>query len=128
MWRGMDKRKFPRANYKCSVTIKRGGAPSAFNTHTENIGVGGIAVVLDKPLDIFENVQIELALGDNKPSIKCMGSAVWVVKHSTFEKHIPPKFDTGLEFIDISEEDLARVDAIVNEICLKELDKPENPA
>lgn len=127
MWRGIDKRKFPRASYKCRVNIKKGGASSAFNSVTENLGVGGICVVLDKQLDIFENVDLELALDDKTPPIKSKGSVVWVVRRSSFDKNVPSRYDTGIEFIDIKDEDVARIDAIVNEIYLKELDKPQKP-
>ena len=47
MWNGMNRRKFPRADYKCIITIKsKEEIPKVIATHTENIGMGGMPITM----------------------------------------------------------------------------------
>ena len=50
MWNGINRRKFPRANYKCLITIKKRLTAKTISTHTENIGAGGICVLIKEDL------------------------------------------------------------------------------
>lgn len=114
MWRGINNRRFPRANYKCLITIGTKGAAKYFLTHTENIGAGGICVSLEEGLGVFSEVNIELALKDGMPPIKCRGNVVWVVKSQSVKNSIrTTKFDTGIEFVALKEEEQARIDSLV---------------
>lgn len=124
MWRGIDRRKFPRADYQCLITISKKGTERHFLTHTENIGVGGICVVLDEDLGLFSEVDIELMLKDEDLPIKCRGNIVWVIKRTEIKNRKPlTRFDTGVEFIDIKETDRARIEKIVDYIIQMELKK-----
>jgi len=117
MWLGMNKRKFPRADYRCLITIGRKGSPKQLLTHTENIGVGGIAVALDEGLTAFTEVAVELILKDNSLPIKCKGNVVWVVKRQTMQNGVPTiKFDTGIEFVNIKEAETQRIEKVVEDI------------
>lgn len=121
MWSGINRRRFPRANYRCLITIRKRGIRSRFLTHTENIGVGGIAVAVDKDLGIFSEVEIELVLKEQTLPIRCKGTVVWVVKSGAIKKGRPiTKFDTGIEFVDIKESDRARIEKVVEGIIQKE--------
>lgn len=112
MWQGMDQRRFPRANYKCIVTLRQEGKPSTVSTTTENIGLGGICILLEKSLDIFSAVDLELSLDDGKPPVRVQGTVVWVVRRRDVKKG--PNFDTGVEFADISAEEKARLEAVID--------------
>jgi c-di-GMP-binding flagellar brake protein YcgR len=111
MWQGVDKRRFPRAEYPCEVTVIKKGQKEEFSTQTENIGMGGICVILKKALVRFYLVELVLYLKDGQPPIKCDGRIVWVVKSKE-------QFDTGIEFINIKERDVARIQEVIEE-CLK---------
>jgi len=76
--------------------------------------------MLDKPLEIFSEVELEILFEPNTPIIKCKGSIVWVVRRANFDKSLPETYDTGIEFLDISEDDKAKVEKIVEEIIAKE--------
>lgn len=119
MWDGINRRKFPRANYKCVISIKKRLTSKTISTQTENVGAGGICVLINDDLGLFQGVDLDLFIntGDGPP-IKCGGTVVWVVKKSQGKKsaHI---YDTGIEFIDIRPEDRERISEIVEEI-LKE--------
>jgi c-di-GMP-binding flagellar brake protein YcgR len=117
MWDGINRRKFPRANYKCLITIKRRLNAKTLSTQTENIGAGGICVIVKEDLGLFQGVDLELFLDEKNPPIKCGGTVVWVVKKS-LQKNKAFLYDTGIEFIDIRPEDRERISEVV-EIILK---------
>ena len=112
MWQGIDQRRFPRANYQCVVNLRQAGGVSALSGTTENVGLGGICVLLDKGLDIFSSVDVELTLNDGKSPLKAKGTVVWVVQRRELRKG--PNFDTGVEFSELSPEDKARVEAVLD--------------
>ncbi len=118
MWNGIDKRRFPRANYKCTITIRRLIGSEVIHTQTENIGVGGICVFLDKELKLFEEVGLGISIDNGKSHIECRGRIVWQIKRKDFKDKIE-FFDTGIEFIDISDHDKATIEMVVEEVISK---------
>lgn len=120
MWNGINRRKFPRANYKCLIAIRKRLNAKNISTQTENIGAGGICVLIKEDLGLFQGVDLELYLDDQQPPIKCGGTVVWVVKKSEPKQKGSYLYDTGVEFIDIRPEDRERISNIVEEILKKE--------
>src|SRR3989338_1505093 len=121
MWNGIDRRKFPRAAYKCLITIKRRLAPKVISTHTENIGAGGICVLIKEDIGLFQGVDLEIYLDDGNIPVKCGGTIVWVVKKASgARKKEDVLYDTGVEFIDIRPADQDRISNIVEAILKKE--------
>ena len=116
MWNGINRRKFPRANYKCLIVIKKRLNSKTISTQTENIGAGGICVIIKEDIGLFQGVDVELNIDDNRPPIKCGGTVVWVVKKSEPRQKGIYSYDTGIEFIDIRPEDRDRVSEIVDKI------------
>ncbi len=116
MWNGINRRKFPRGNYKCLITIKKRLTSKVISTETENIGAGGICVILKEDLGLFQGVDLELHINDSKPPVKCGGTVVWVVKKSEPRQKGVYLYDTGIEFIDIRPEDRERISAVVENI------------
>lgn len=117
-WEGINRRRFPRANYACVVRIRRKGSAEAFHTRTENIGCGGVCVMLPKEIGIFSPVEIELDLESGEHKISCDGTIVWVVRRTEIDKDVPNFFDTGIEFVNLKKEDKSRIDKIIK-ICLQ---------
>ncbi len=116
MWNGINRRKFPRASYKCLLSIKKRLNARTISTHTENIGAGGICVLIKEDLGLFQGVDLELFLGEKDPPVRCGGTIVWVVKKSESKQKGPTIYDTGIEFIDIRPEDRERITDTVEEI------------
>ena len=116
MWNGINRRKFPRASYKCLITIKKRLTAKTISTHTENIGAGGICVMIKEDLGLFQGVDLELFLEDTRPPIKCGGTVVWVVKKSEPKQKGSYIYDTGIEFIDVRPEDRDRISEAVEGI------------
>jgi len=114
MWGGINRRKFPRASYPCVVTINRKDQQDTLSTQTENIGIGGICVILPKDLGIFAPVEIRLDLLDGQPAIECDGTVAWVIASKEDKKS--ESFDTGLEFTNLKRKDAIRIDSIIEKI------------
>ncbi len=113
VWQGIDNRRFPRIEYPCMVIVLRSDIKNTFSTHTENLGVGGMCIVIPKELPRFCLVDVLLYLQSEPTPIECSGRAVWVVKK---EK----KFDIGIEFIDLRETDRLKIERIVQKWLLQQ--------
>lgn len=126
-WDGIDRRKFPRANYPCLLIIRRDNAtPEAMLTHTENIGIGGVGIITKRELKLFDKVELELDLLDMQPHIKCDGKIVWSVRRKDTEEVKPSYFDIGIEFVNINDKDRKRIEFIVNRLADLESRRPKN--
>jgi Tfp pilus assembly protein PilZ len=116
-WEGINQRKFPRAQYRCKITVVGKVHSLCEDTYTENIGAGGICLILEKPFELFEDVALELFIEDNnKTSINCTGTVVWVVKKHPQKNDQKTRFDTGVEFLNISREDKKRILNLVEKL------------
>ncbi len=116
-WDGLNRRKFPRANYPCLIIIRHNHAgPEAMLTHTENIGIGGVCVVLKRGIKLFTPVELEIDLLDTTIHIKCEGKVVWSVQRRNSDEKKPSFFDTGVEFINVTMKDQQRISEVVNRL------------
>ncbi len=120
-WDGLNRRRFPRANYPCLVVISRERKDSnerdIILTHTENIGVGGVCVILKQNIERFDSVDLEVDLLDLEDHIKCKGKVVWNIQRKSSEKKKPLFYDIGIEFSDLSPKDKKRLEDIVNRLA-----------
>lgn len=112
MWQGIDQRRFPRAKYKCTVILQQKGQASRFQSVTENIGLGGICVLLNQNLDVFSSVELEVNLEDGMVPLQVAGTVVWVVKRRNLRKGA--SFDTGIEFAELKPQNRARLEAVID--------------
>jgi len=93
------------------VNIRQEGKTSLITTETENVGLGGVCVLLERELNIFSPVELELTLVDEKPPLKVQGTIVWVVRRADRKKG--PCFDTGIEFAELTPEHKTRLQAVI---------------
>jgi len=124
MWQGVDRRRFPRANYPCKIIVMKKGQTKKFSAHTENIGVGGVCVILNEELDRFTEIELILMLDDKQPPIYCDARIVWTVKRMMPTTQVP-QVDTGVEFVNLKEKDKLRIEKIVQE-CLEKQNSQGN--
>ena len=111
MWDGFNKRKFPRLALRCEITILAEEHPvKPVVALTENLGIGGVCVIIDKALERFSTCSLRLDLAENEPSIECKGKVVWVVPTQALGSK---QFDTGIEFSGLDPETQARVQKFV---------------
>jgi Tfp pilus assembly protein PilZ len=118
-WDGLNRRQFPRVNYPCLVVIRNGVEDEKNNailTHTENIGIGGVCVVLKQDVKMFSTVELELDLLDLGNHICCNGKVVWNVQRQSGAQEKPLFFDIGVEFVNINNHDQDRLEKIVERL------------
>ena len=109
MWESFDKRKFPRLRVKCDVIVREQNSANIITTETENIGIGGICVYLDHPIESFSPVNIKLELSENSGNpIECSGKIVWCIRSQGIVQS-KTRFDIGVEFSNILSEDRERI-------------------
>ncbi len=120
LWEGIDKRNFPRVKHRCLIQISKADREERIDTFTENIGAGGICVIVSKPFEIFDTVSLELHLDDGGSPIQCKGSVVWTVRDHTIKGEGSDNYDTGIEFIEISDEDRNRISGLVEGLLSSE--------
>jgi len=124
-WDGLNRRKFPRINFPCLVIVKfTEGEQENLLTHTENVGIGGICVILKKGLKVFTPVDVEIDLLDTQDHVKCKGKVVWAIQRRNAETKKPLFYDIGIEFIDLKEPDLHRIQATVEHFVKKGFKTP----
>jgi uncharacterized protein (TIGR02266 family) len=73
---------------------------------TKNLSAGGMCVIMDSPLAIGSEVELEFGLPGRGEPVRCSAQVVWSDKARS-------KCEVGLVFLDISEEDRARVEDFV---------------
>ena len=108
----MDQRRFPRAKYRCVVRLHQEGKTSTISSVTENVGLGGVCILLEQGLDVFSPVELELDLDDGRPPLKLQGTIVWAIRRRELKKG--STFDTGVEFAQMTPEDKARLEAVMD--------------
>lgn len=112
MWDGFNKRKFQRIHLTCEVVIQPQKKAKSLTATTEDIGMGGVSVMLDEALERFDRCKISLELKDGEAPIRCTGRSVWVIPSHDL-KASKKQFDTGIEFLDIDEFSRKRLQAFL---------------
>jgi len=102
-WSGLDKRNFPRVQARCDIWINEGSS-TVIKTRTENVGGGGVCVILKQELEKFSNVRLQLTLTEGSTPLESGGRIVWVVPSSDPATH-KVSYDTGIEFLGLMPED-----------------------
>ena len=100
----IERRRFPRRTLVCKITAIFGERLLMLSSHTENVGIGGIRVILQEKLHISTEVEIELFLEDREKPLKSKGQIIWV-RELNPEKIQPRFFDTGIKFIGMNSSD-----------------------
>ena len=118
---GVDRRTFPRANYPCLIVVRRSTPPEAIMTHTENISIGGLRVMIKKKFGVATPVELLIDLMDTQGEIHCRGQISWVkevrLKHQEASEAL--KYDTGIKFTEIDKPSEARINRVVERLLSK---------
>ena len=98
------------------IASDEGGAKDVILTHTENVGIGGICLILRQDIKMFTIVELELDLLDLGNHIKCQGKIVWNVQRKTEANNKPMFYDIGIEFADVTDEERHRLEKIIQRL------------
>ena len=118
-----ERRRFPRAVFPCKIVIGSGHQELA--SYTENIGVGGIRIILEEQLKCSMRVGIKLYLRKDKP-IRCEGKIIWVMQRVSPNIKKPIMFYTGVEFTTIDNSDREHIKNVVDDILSKKEDSQKS--
>jgi len=117
MWDGVDRRRFLRAEYPCLIKLSKKAIPiKAILTHTENISVGGVRVIIGKKVEVMAEVDLEIDLMDTLTNISSIGTINWVKTAPSKRKGGPVRYDTGVQFIALKDEARRRIQKIVKHL------------
>lgn len=119
MWDGFDNRKFPRMNLSCEIKVKCAEDGALIKSKTENIGVGGVAVVLDKSLERFSTCDVRLKVSADQDEISCEGKVMWIVPMKDMHGR-KTRYDVGIEFIDLSDDAREAIRAAIEDFSKSE--------
>lgn len=111
-WDSKERRKFVRIKFPCEITT-RGPEKHTIPTNAENISAGGIRVVIPERLGSSSVVEIDIFGIKNEPIIG-KGRVIWVFSKKNLRGE--SVYDTGIEFSQISEEDLRKIKNLVASI------------
>ncbi len=115
-WAGLDQREFPRYSARCDITISDGG--ETLKSKTQNVGVGGVCVLLNKELQKLSQVKLHLVMDESMRPIECEGRIVWMIPSK--ELASPKKhYDTGIEFLNLDPKDRDRIEVFVRRLVVK---------
>ena len=73
---------------------------------TKNLSAGGMCVVVDNPLAVGSEAELEFKLPGSTEPITCTGRVVWADRARS-------KCELGLVFLDLSDEGRTRIEAFV---------------
>lgn len=114
MWDSFEKRKFPRIQKECGISVNTQDKNEVYHSVTENLGLGGLCTNLPTPLEPFSKVRIKLLLKPNDEPFECNARVAWSIKHRDFDPKLV-HYDVGFEFLDLSDENRARIEKFLNE-------------
>jgi len=103
----LDQRNFPRIVARCDVAIhdRIGGT---IKTKTQNLGLGGVCVILTRDLEKLSQVRLRITLEESEPPLECDGRVVWMVR-SKEPATKKVSYDTGIEFLSLNQQDRDRI-------------------
>ena len=115
----IEKRKFPRVEVICKISTVYAERLLVFDAHTENVGEGGIRVILQQRLNASTPVNLELFLSQTKEPVKCQGEVVWANEIKP-EGVNPRLYDTGIKFLEIDNQNKDIISEFVRSAISKE--------
>lgn len=104
-----DRRQFPRLEENLPVRYSKSSKTPADDTYQkairQNIGVGGVKLILDEKLEVGTLLAIHLDL----PSASGPSPVFATARVAWVEQEPEDRFGVGMEFIDIDEEDRKKI-------------------
>lgn len=111
-WAGLDQRAFPRIAAQCDIWIGDSTA-GLIKARTQNLGAGGVCVILDRELEKLSGVHLRLTLRDWPAPLECDGRVVWMVPSKELASG-RVSYDIGVEFLNLKESDRERIQSFID--------------
>ena len=113
MWDGFNLRKFPRLPLRCRVTLSSEKSKARYSTATRNVSLGGVCVILGKPLPKMKVCKIILRMNDRQKPIEAVGRIAWSIatKQNFKSKKV---YDVGIEILECPSDQLEKLQRFLN--------------
>ena len=99
------KRKFPRVNYPCSITVwRQDGTSDVVMANTANISVGGICVYLSEALMLESLLEIKIENFFEGSPLRCKGKVLRCQPDRANKSGYQKYFEIGIEFIEMKQD------------------------
>ena len=116
-----ERRKFIRLNINAQINYSViADDVSARSASVKDIGAGGICLLLDEQLKEGDILKFDVLLPDDPPVIQAKGKVIWI-KPFSIASEKKTRYDTGIEFIEISNDDRKKINKYVFSLKIKEL-------
>lgn len=103
-----ERRKFPRLDASVAIEYSIEKHPLKEIAFTKNISAGGICLIVYEEIELNSILSLKINLGDNRDIIEVKGRVVWFSEFS-LDPDKKKRWDIGIEFIGINEEDRKRI-------------------
>ena len=109
-----ERRRFVRLNVLTDVGYaKRSNGKEERLSLAKNISAGGICLVVYDELRASDTLDLKIWLPDDKEIITAVGRVVWVKEISLESLGSAKRFEAGIEFIEIKDEDMKKINTYV---------------
>ena len=115
-WSGLDQRTFPRLSARCDIAIHDRQFGAGLKAKTQNVGAGGVCVILDQGLEKLSQVRLRLTLVESEEPLECDGRVVWMVR-SKEPASGKVSFDTGIEFLNLTSQNQTRINQFIQNLA-----------
>ena len=110
----IEKRKYPRLNTSVDINYNvTGKVPrQQQKSVTKNISAGGICLIVYEDIEVGAILNLKFNLGGTEDIIEAKGVVVWRSSFSILQDK-RMRYDVGIEFIDIPENDRQKISEYV---------------
>lgn len=105
----VDRRQFPRVN--APVFCRPVGRPLFGRRRVNDVSLGGMRIFADEPPAAGDRLELELFLPDES-EVTCRVEVVWV---DALPEAAPARYDVGVKFVGIADEDRKRLSVVLRE-------------
>jgi hypothetical protein len=102
-----DRRRYPRL--RAAVYCRPVGPLAARGGQPIDLGLGGVRVYSDDPMEQGSRLEVELRLPDDS-TLTLLSEVVWVQE---LPEHAPASYDVGLQFLDLTPEDVEALASVL---------------
>lgn len=114
-----ERRRYPR-HYAVVADYKLADSDSVKVGQVKNISAVGICLILYDNVKIGTGLELEIYLPSTVSSILAKGRVVWVKEYKIISE-LKPRFDAGIEFLEIQEADRHKISQYVSSVIPKDI-------
>lgn len=114
-----NKRKYPRADVQLEVVVAGGEEGREYTVQAVNISAGGVCVSLPDFIAADTPVEMVVKLPDSGSPLETKGRIIWSLERRKLLKRKEPLFDTGIEFLELGQEERQRLIRFTQDILFR---------